>query len=97
MSVVLVRYPLGQKSPEDPERNPDDDLNGSVEDELPERGAFAERDPEEDPEAAGGNHVGRGAGADDEGGDPLRDAIAAAGEGHEGGDDDGGGDSCRMG
>ena len=82
------------------------DLQGSItatsrnlyaEDELPARGALAKRDPEEDPEAAGGNHVGRGAGADDEGGDPLRDAIAAAGEGHEGGDDDGGGDSCRMG
>ena len=92
VSVVLVKYPLGQKSPEDPERNPDDDLNGSVEDELPERGAFAERDPEEDPEAADGDDVVRGAGGDDESGDPLGHAVPAAGEGHEGGDDDGGGD-----
>ena len=95
VSVVLVKYPLGQKSPEDPERNPDDDLNGSVEDELPERGAFAERDPEEDPEAADGDDVVRGAGGDDESGDPLGHAVPAAGEGHEGGDDDGGGDGSQ--
>ena len=82
------------KSPGDPERNPDDDLNGSMKDELSERGVPAERDPKEDPdpEAADGGYVIRGAGGDDESGDPLGDAVAAAGEGHEGGDDDGGGD-----
>jgi len=83
-----------EKSPGDPEGNPDDDLNGSMKDELSERGVPAERDPKEDPdpEAAEGGYVIRGAGGDDESGDPLGDAVAAAGEGHEGGDDDGGGD-----
>ena len=65
-----------------------------MKDELSERGVPAERDPKEDPdpEAADGGYVIRGAGGDDESGDPLGDAVAAAGEGHEGGDDDGGGD-----
>ena len=72
-----------EKSPGDPEGNPDDDLNGSMKDELSERGVPAERDPKEDPdpEAAEGGYVIRGAGGDDESGDPLG-----------GGDDDGGGD-----
>ena len=52
----------------------------------------AKCDPEEVSETAAGDHVVRGAGGDDESGDPLGDAVAAAGEGHEGGDDDGGGD-----
>ena len=86
-----------EKSPGDPEGNPDDDLNGSMKDELSERGVPAERDPKEDPdpEAAEGGYVIRGAGGDDESGDPLGHAVPAAGEGHEGGDDDGGGDGSQ--
>ena len=66
-----------EKSPGDPEGNPDDDLNGSMKDELSERGVPAERDPKEDPdpEAAEGGYVIRGAGGDDESGDPLGDVI----------------------
>ena len=47
-----------------------------MEDELPELGALAKRDPEEYPEAPGGDQVVRGAAGDGDGGvDSCQDGI----------------------
>ena len=59
-----------------PQERSDDDLDGSVEDELPELGALAKRDPEEYPEAPGGDQVVRGAAGDGDGGvDSCQDGM----------------------
>ena len=91
MMMAFVWNPLGQKSPETSEGYTDDDLDGSMKDELPERSAGAESDSKEDSEAADGDDIVSSAGRDDEGGDAFLQPVAAAGETHERRDDDGGG------
>ena len=78
MWVVLVGDPLRQEAPEDAEGEADEDLDGAVEGELQRVRVLVEGDAEEDPEAADGDHVVRGAGGDHQGGDTLGHAVPPA-------------------
>ena len=76
--VVLVGDPLSQQAPEYAEGEADEDLDGAVQCELQRVSVLVEGDAEEDPEAADGDHVVRGAGGDHQGGDPLGHAVPPA-------------------
>ena len=73
--VVLVGDPLRQEAPEDAEGEADEDLDGAVQGELQRVRVLVEGDAEEDPEAADGDHVVRGAGGDHQGGDTLGNSV----------------------
>ena len=75
---MLVGDPLRQEAPEDAEGEADEDLDGAVEGELQRVRVLVEGDAEEDPEAADGDHVVRGAGGDHQGGDTLGHAVPPA-------------------
>merc|ERR1719376_430259 len=93
--VLFVGNPLGKDPPEDAKDQADQNLNGSVKGQLPNRRAGIEGKTEEDSEAGDGDDVVGRASCNDKGGDALSNSIPSLGKGHQAGYDYGWRDSCQ--
>lgn len=88
MTMLLVWNPLCKDPPEDAENEANENLNRSVESQLPDGSTCVEGETEKDSKARDGNHVVGRACCDHKGGDPLGNSKASLGEGHQAWDDD---------